>query len=42
VYWANQSARMILQGDQSVEAKWLIEMLDRKSAVALAGTPDAA
>jgi hypothetical protein len=41
VYWANQSARMILQGDQSVEAKWLIEMLDRKSAVALAGTPDA-
>jgi hypothetical protein len=40
VYWANQSSRMILQGDQSLEAKWLMEMLDRKSAVVLAGSPD--
>jgi hypothetical protein len=40
VYWANQSARMILQSDQSLAAKWLIEMLDRKSAVTLAGSPD--
>jgi hypothetical protein len=41
VYWAEQSARMILQGDESVEAKWLIKMLDQKSTVPLASKSDA-
>lgn len=31
VHWAIQSARMILRGDESAEAKWLSDMIDRKS-----------
>ncbi|KAH5426705.1 hypothetical protein HBI47_117570 [Parastagonospora nodorum] len=37
VHWAVESARMILQGDESAEAKWLTDMLDRKSGKTLAG-----
>lgn len=37
VHWAVESARMILQGDESAEAKWLTYMLDRKSGKTLAG-----
>jgi hypothetical protein len=40
VYWANQSARMILHGDESFEAQWLMDMLDRKSAVITARSTD--
>lgn len=37
VYWAIQTARMTLQGDDSARARWLSEILDRKSAGSLAG-----
>jgi hypothetical protein len=40
VHWAVQSARMVLQGDESAEARWLIEMLDRKSGKTLAEAMD--
>jgi hypothetical protein len=36
VYWAIQSARMILRGDESAQAKWLTYMLNRKSGKTLA------
>jgi hypothetical protein len=36
VYWAVQTARMMLQGDDSARARWLTGYLDRKSAVSLA------
>jgi hypothetical protein len=40
VHWAIQTARMMLQGDESADAKWLNSMLDRKSAGNLAENMD--
>jgi hypothetical protein len=38
VYWAEQSARMILWGDESAEAKWLMESFNRKSVTTVDAT----
>ena len=41
VHWAVESARMILRGDESAEAKWLKDMLESKSGKTLAGAMEA-
>lgn len=36
VFWAIQTARTVLQGDESARGRWLTEYLDRRGAVSLA------